>query len=265
VSEADVDPSADLPGRTSLVGDDGRLLLVFSLAEGTRENRLWADAAWRPPSAPVDETKRAVLHAFAGYAFSTSDELLADALSAAGAGELRHAHAMSHLLLELPGVAVDPRIKVEPLTSAQLVRHAESLGQISFVAYPEGHPDHVHDSTDIVDELLAIARGELLGPYLELSRVALADGDIVGACLVVDREGVPPDGGAWIIDVFRDPASQIPGIGTALITSVLAAAQTDGTAGVSLAVSHSNDRAHRLYQRLGFAHTSQSWTLALPA
>ncbi len=265
VTTVESDPFADLAARTSLYDDTGRLVLVFTLAESTRDDRPWADGAWRPASVPVSLASSAVLAALPGHAFSTSEPALVAALCDAGATELRHAHAMSHSLRVVPDVAADPRIVVEQLTSVQLDRHAERLGELSVAAYPTTHPDHAHDSVgSAVAELRAIARGELLGPYLEQSRVALADGDIVGACLLVDREGVPPDGGPWVIDVFRDPARPLAGVGTALLVGVLAAARSAGFAGLSLAVSHANVKAFNLYHALGFIETGQGWTLVLP-
>jgi ribosomal protein S18 acetylase RimI-like enzyme len=116
-----------------------------------------------------------------------------------------------------------------------------------------------------VKELRAIGRGELLGAYLGHSRICLVGDRIVGACLVVDREGVPPDGGPWIIEVFRDPYCSVRGIGSALLIDALAAARSAGSAGISLAVSHTNENARRLYATLGFADCGQSWTLAIPS
>ena len=109
-----------------------------------------------------------------------------------------------------------------------------------------------------------IGRGEVLGPLMDVTRVAVKGGQIVGACLVVDREGTPPDGGPWVIDIFRDPSSPVRGVGTALLGAVLAAARSARLNGVSLAVSHQNTRALGLYTRLGFVDTGQSWTLSLP-
>ena len=109
-----------------------------------------------------------------------------------------------------------------------------------------------------------MGRGEILGPMIPESRIALADGAIVGACLVVDRPGIPPHGGPWVVDIFRDPDSRAQGIGTALLTSVLAAGREAGLPGLSLVVTHDNERAHRLYRHLGFVDVQESWTLTLP-
>lgn len=262
---AEEDPFADRPAKTSLHDEHGRLLLTFTLAAGARDGRPWADGAWSPPSAPVEATSRAVLEGLAGYALSTSDIALAESLSAAGATEVRHALVMSHPLTTLPEAAARARLAIEPLSASQVARHAARLGEIAFAAYPVGHADHSHDAVaSAVGEISAIGRGELLGEFLEQSRLALWDGCIAGACLLVAREGVPPDGGPWVIEVFRDPACPARGVGTALLVSALAAVRSAGLSALSLAVSVANTRAVGLYSALGFGATSESWTLALP-
>jgi ribosomal protein S18 acetylase RimI-like enzyme len=262
----DLDPFASWPDRTRLYDDSGGLLLVYSESQDARDGRPWADGAWRPASAPIDATVAAVTDRLHGHAFSTSDEELARSLQAAGAGQLRHAHMLSHPLDNLvPSAADDPELAVEPLTAGQLSRHAQRLGELHHAAYPVGHVDHTEDDVSAaVQHIRAIGRGELLGPLMEVSRVAVSAGRIVGACLVVDRDGTPPDGGPWVIDIFRDPTSPVRGVGAALLSGALAAAQSAGLSGVSLAVSHQNTRALGLYTRVGFVDTGQSWTLSLP-
>ncbi len=262
----DDDPLADWPARARLYDPTGRLVLVYTMSEGTRDERPWVDGAWRPDSAPVEATSRAIIENLPGFTLSTSDSTLVEALTGAGATYLRHARAMSHPLRVLPAVTANPRITVEPLTRAQLERHAEQLGAISYAAYSPGHPDHSHDEVgSAVDEIRAIGRGEVLGPFLEQSRVALHEGAIVGVCLVVDREGSPPDGGPWVVDIFRDPACEERGVATALLAGTLASTRAAGLPGLSLAVSHPNANAKRLYAALGFVDRGESWTLALPS
>ena len=202
-----------------------------------------------------------------GWRFSTSDRSLAEAILAAGATERRHAHTMSRALTEpLPATsAVDRAMRIEPLTPAQVDRHALALGAINIRAYPADHPDAFDgDEAAAVSQLRAIARGEMLGLLLAESRIALADSRIVGACLVVDRPGEPPHAGPWVIDIFRDPDGSVRGIGTALLSRVLRAGAEAGLPAVSLAVSHDNAPARGLYSKLGFVEVEESWTLALP-
>ena len=252
-----------------MYADDGRLLLVFTSSSDTRDGRPWADGVWRPSGVSVADVVEAIADAFSGWAFSTADADLVAALTDAGATRLRHAHVMSHSLASLPVVAptagLARGLAVGPLDAAQVARNADRLGALRFAAYPAGHPDHSdNDVAEAVAGMRAAARGEVLGPVMEVSRVALYVGQIVGACLVVDRAGVPPDGGPWILDVFRDPDITVPGVGRSLLAAVLSAAGRAGLPGVSLAVSHDNTRALGLYGALGFADAGESWTLALP-
>jgi ribosomal protein S18 acetylase RimI-like enzyme len=260
------DPHADWPDRTPLYDDDGELLLVFTLAESTRSGRPWADGAWRPDDAAVAAVRDVVLEAMPGYAFSTSDTELAEALLGAGAERMRHAHAMSHQLTSLPdAAAASPNVQIEPLSAAELFADAEIYGDINYRAYAPGHPDHEHaDAESAAREMRGIALGHILGPYLTVSQVARVDDTVVGACLVVDREGKPPEGGPWIIDVFREPDATEPGIGRSLIAHALHATQRAGLPGLSLAVSDENANAIGLYTSLGFLEAGQSLTLALP-
>jgi len=163
-------------------------------------------------------------------------------------------------------VATATELAIEPLSAGDVTRHADRLGEIAHKAYLPGHADHSHEvRTQAIDEIAAIGRGELLGPLMVQSRVARLHGAIVGACLMVDREGRAPGGGPWVSDLFRHPASAGCGIGRALVAATLTAAQASGLRSISLAVSDENPSAIRLYEQLGFVDVEQSWTLDLPA
>jgi len=276
----DTDPYAHLDVRTEALDSAGRHLLTYTPAGTSRSGRSWADGVWRPETVPVAEAAAVATELFSGWAVSTADALLAAALRARGADEVRHALVMSHDLsgstptgrpalsgrLQSPPVdrALDPRIRVWPLSAQQLVRHSGQLGQVQCNAYPPSHPDHRNSGAAAsAAELRAIAAGEILGLLMAQSRVAVAEGALVGAGLVVDRPGRSPEGGPWVIDIFRDPDSPLGGIGRALLVDILAAAQADGLPALSLAVSSSNGRARRLYADLGFEVAEESWTLVV--
>lgn len=261
-----MDPLAHWPDRTAFRDAFGRLLLVASLTQSTRNGRPWADGAWRPPTAAVEATRELVLEALRGHAVSTSDPALAAALTAAGASRLRHAHVLSHRLKAVvTGSDVPAGLAVEPLTAQQVARHADALAAVVVRAYPPSHPDHEHaNAAAAAREMRQIGRGEVLGPLMSQSRVALFGGEIVGVCLVVERDGEPPDGGPWVVDMFRDPRFPRKGIGRALLADTLSGASAAGLAGLSLAVSHHNVPAYTLYRRLGFDELSESWTLLVP-
>jgi GNAT superfamily N-acetyltransferase len=119
-------------------------------------------------------------------------------------------------------------------------------------AYPPGHPDHVPGEVPIV-YLREILSGREIGPPLDCSRVALAGGEVVGAVLVTQAPPRPPDwpGGAFVADLFRDPAPRWAGLGGALARRAIAAAAADGAERVGLSVTDGNP-ARRLYDTLGF-------------
>ncbi len=243
------------------------MVLVFTAAESTRESIPWADGVWVPPTVETAHAVEVALQAMPGWRFSTADRALAAAMLAAGARERRHALTMSRDLTEpLGSVGVStPGIRVEPLTPVQVDRHALALAALNVRAYPADHPDAFDgDEAAAVSQLRAIARGELLGMMMAESRVAIVDRRIVGACLVVDRPGDPPHSGPWVIDIFRDPDCPVRGVGTALLAATLRVGTEAGLPAISLAVSHGNAAARRLYLRLGFTEVEENWTLALP-
>jgi GNAT superfamily N-acetyltransferase len=258
------DPFAHLPARTPLYDGD-RLVLVFTLEESLRSGRPWADVAWRPPDVPPDLAAEAALTALGGYAFSTIDAALVEALAARGGTELRHAHTMTHSLDAVPEVAIPVNAEISRLTRDALEADADGLAAVTVAAYPPEHPDHEHvDPAASARELRAFAAGEILGPFLDVSTIARVDGEVAGACIVVDREGEPPDGGPWIVDVFRDPSRDVKGLGAALIAAALHACRQAGLPGLGLAVTHANTQAYGVYRRLGFTDAVEAWTLALP-
>ncbi len=265
MADLDGDPFHDWGDRTPLRDDDGRLLLVYSKTQSTRGGKPWADGAWRPDGVPPEDAVRASLKALPGWAISTSDRDLVAAFAIVDAAVLRHAHAMSHDLSDIVSVPATDGLRLEPFSAAQLDRHVSRLAELNFAAYPPDHPDHGNATVEkTVSELRAIGRGQVLGPMMGQSHIALHDGEIVGACIVVDREGSAPEGGPWVIEIFRDPESTVRGIGRSLMTAVLTDAKKSGLASVSLVVSHSNTRAFQLYESLGFTDAVQSWTLAVP-
>ncbi len=265
MSDAPGDPLAHWPARTPLYDADGRLLLVFTISEHAYRNRQWADGVWRPDDVPVDEAAERALEVFSGWALSTSDSALAGELVARGAQAIRHAHSMSHDLTALPAEDPAPGLLVDRLDPTSLVDLADQIGVLLFAAYPADHPDHSHDSEDAaVTAMHRVAAGEVLGPMLDVSTVARRDGTPVGACLVVEREGDPPDGGPWVLDIFRDPNSSERGIGRALLIETLRLCRQSVLPALSLAVSHTNERALALYGALGFEEVAEGSTLALP-
>jgi GNAT superfamily N-acetyltransferase len=261
-----VDPLAHWPDRTALTDRSGHTVLVYTLAEGTRSGRPWADGVWRPDDVSVEDAVVGSLSGLPGFAVSTSDRALVTGWLAGGASTLRHAHTMTHDLSSVPEApGLDSSAHVYAIGADQILRHAHRLGELNFAAYPPDHPDHAHASVaDAVREMEAVSRGELLGPVLPVSQVAVADRTIIGAALIVDRPGAAPEGGPWVLDIFRDRTSPLRGVGRALLTAVLLAGRDQGLPSITLVVSHTNANAFALYESLGFVDQEQSWTLALP-
>ena len=59
-----------------------------------------------------------------------------------------------------------------------------------------------------------ILAGQVLGALLPYSgSVTTREGRAVAACIVTDRDGVPPHGGTWVAELFRDPIPRTRGPG----------------------------------------------------
>jgi hypothetical protein len=257
------DPLGHWPDRTPVYDERGDVLVVFSPAEHLYAGRRWADGMWRPPAVPVGEAVETITAALPEWAVSTSDSELVAGLLAAGAETVRHAHSMTHDLSDVPS---PPPVEVH-LTSvgaAGLRDLRDPVGLLLHLAYPPGHPDHRHpDAEHAAAAVAGIADGESLAPLLDTTTIAWVGETVVGACLVVDRDGDPPDGGPWVLDVFRDPSSPIRGVGKAMLVHALNASAAASHPALSLVVSHENTVARRLYMGLGFTPVSESWTIGI--
>jgi GNAT superfamily N-acetyltransferase len=176
---------------------------------------------------------------------------LARQLLAAGARQRRHARLMTHDLRDVPA-QIDPR--VVPLTAS-----AEELIPVHQSAYRPDHPDYeLSKDTSAIGQLL---RGELVGPLLNASRMAVDDGHIVGAAILNDFPGEPPHAGPWLSEIFRNPA--FGGIGRALLDGALAAAAADGLPALGLVVTGGNPAAG-LYEDAGFRTVREDISVYMP-
>jgi ribosomal protein S18 acetylase RimI-like enzyme len=132
-------------------------------------------------------------------------------------------------------------------------------------AFPPDHPDHFPGDDDAaIAFLMRLVDGSELGP-LHRSTTLLVDeaGRAVAGVVVNLRPQDPPWGGAWIADIWRDPALRGTGLGTTLIDHVKSLLLEDGHAKLTLAVTSGND-ARRSYERAGFRVVVESQTLRLP-
>jgi GNAT superfamily N-acetyltransferase len=215
-----------------------------------RKDAPLADLLEPVEGASVQDLRDACLRELRGWTVVAPVEL-ARALIAAGARPRRHARLMTHDLRELPA-AVDARIV--PLTAG-----AAGLMPAHRAAYGPDHPDHAIASQD--DPLGALLSGQLVGPLLACSRMAVVDDAIAGAAIVNDFPGEPPVAGPWLSEIFRDPAHR--GVGRALLRAVLTAAAADGHPALGLVVSHGNPAAE-LYLAEGFRTVREDISVDVP-
>jgi GNAT superfamily N-acetyltransferase len=177
---------------------------------------------------------------------------LARALIEAGATERRRARLMTHDLRVVPAEA-DPRVMA-------LTADAQELLPAHRAAYGPDHPDHaIASGPDPIGRLLS---GELVGPLLAASRMAVVEGRVVGAAILNHFPGEPPHAGPWVSELFRDPA--VPGIGRALLRGALTAAAADGLPALGLVVSAGNP-AGELYLEEGFRTVREDISVIVPS
>ena len=176
---------------------------------------------------------------------------LARTLIEAGAAQRRHARLMTHDLRDVPR-DIDPR--VVPLTASE-----QELLPSHQAAYRPGHPDYELSREDAAIGMLL--RGELVGPLLPASRMAVVDGRVVGAAILNQFPGEPPSAGPWLSELFREPG--VPGIGRQLLRGALAAAAADGLPALGLVVTGGNP-AVGLYEDEGFATVRDDISVTMP-
>lgn len=205
----------------------------------------------------VDDAVDTLLASLPGCFASTTDPALADALLAAGATAVRHAHLM-RMTLPAPPAPDEPEFAAfedgEPPVPWEQVLPA------FLAAYPPDHPDHLTGGAALIaDYLIPYTAGARLGPLIShASAIAVRDGIAYAGILVVDRPGEGP----WVCDLWRDPDPAYAGAGAALLR--WSASRLDGRASLGLVVTVGNDRAIRVYSTVGFTITSTAWTVQLP-
>jgi GNAT superfamily N-acetyltransferase len=253
------DPAAGEPHRV-LLDDRARVLARFR--EDRRNQTVHADLFTPEPGVVTEELVPVVLRELAGHRV-TAPQDVGMALLRAGGTAHRHFHLMHHSLEPLPPlVAPPPGVDMTPVD-----RTPADIAPAMMAAYPPGHVDHEEGDTEIgfvVGRVVRLMSGRDIGPLLSCSRLAVAmDGRVVGGALVNLLEGRAPFGGPWVGEMFRDPAW--PGTGPALVTAVLHAAAADGQMSVGLAVTHGNERARALYERVGFSLVRTFLNVDVPA
>lgn len=214
----------------------------------------------------VEAAASAVMSQLAGWAVSCDPSLAAE-LEARGARIFRRADEMTYDLNAHPPPASWARPDLPPgLVLEPLHQPVEELVDVWRAAYPANHVDHDPRALDPegADFLGRILHGDMLGPLLPYSgSVTTRDGRTVAACIVTDRPGGPPHGGAWVTEVFRDPDPAYAGVGRALLQRALALSGAAARPALGLVVSVGNP-ARELYLDLGFDLVTSSVSLILP-
>lgn len=79
-------------------------------------------------------------------------------------------------------------------------------------------------------------------------------GDLIGTVAGIDHALAfdDPEGGCSLWTLAVDPASQVPGVGEALVRALVERFHTRGRAYLDLSVMHDNEPAISLYEKLGF-------------
>lgn len=227
---------------------DGRVLATYTRAD--RDGVPIADLLEPAADATVDALLGACLRSRAGWIVVAPPDL-GRALIAAGATPRRHAHLMTHDLRDV-APAGDPHV-------VALSCGIEELEAAHRSAYRPDHPDYAWAME--LDALRPLMRGEVIGPVLGASRMAVHDDRVVGAAIVCDFAGKPPSAGPWLAELFRDPAH--PGLGAALLRGALTAAAADGLPALGLAVTEGNS-ARGLYSDEGFRHVREDISVIIP-
>lgn len=158
--------------------------------------------------------------------------------------------------------AVDPGISIGPMEPARVSAYGEVVAR----AYPPEHPDHEPTDADPESAARSFAqyiRGEEIGPWIAGASLHAADaaGRVVGVLLV--NETAASDAfaaGPFVTDLCVDPAMAGRGLGTALLATSAARLAELGWTTLTLVVTVGNP-AQRVYERLGFRVTNESWRI----
>lgn len=283
-------PPADGSPERRLLRADGRPVLAFTPSQQQRPTADGAEAL--TPLALVVPT---VLAQLSGWWLTSPDDRLTDALLAAGATVVRHAHLYSRTITPadatldggfdpepygtgstgpLPGAAggagAGPGNGLAGLRVGPVTRPVAELAVVSARAYGPDHLDHLPGGeADEAAELGSLLSGELVGPvvahatFQAVAPTPDGAGAVVGVIIVNRSPDPAPTGGPWVSQVFRHPDPAWAGLGAQLVERAIGALAAGGDTTLGLAVTAGNP-AERVYRRLGFRHLSSHRKLALP-
>ncbi len=210
----------------------------------------------------ADTAAEVVLRELSGWVV-VGPVLLGEQLIAGGATARRRYEVMDRRLDTDPPSGAWADADLGPGRRAVALDHRpEDVFPAWRAAYPAGHPDwrERSDAEALDHELVPLLAGHE-GSVQPCSRLAedQAAGRVLAGVIVIDLPGA----GAWIADVFRDPAPEFSGLGAALLKRALAAAARDGVPRIGLSVTTGNP-ARAGYRRLGLVATRQMLTVVVP-
>ena len=239
---------------------------MLEYVRGERDGLPIADVARTVSTRSADDAARAALAQLPGWLLASEDPDLIAALTTSGAVERRHAYVMSAALPQ-ETAGQDPVAGNEP-TNLEVV----PLPRVSDLypswrrAYPPGHPDFEPGTDEeVFERCWAHLETDRYQAVLHRSSGAVIDGGEVIAGIIVDVRPEPaPYGGPWISDIWVDPDHAGHRIGESLIRRTQRQLAEDGHRTLGLVVTHGNP-ARRVYERTGFTHRLESWTVMLPA
>ncbi len=151
------------------------------------------------------------------------------------------------------------------ISSMDTTRLSE-YGQVVNRAYPPEHPDHEPADADpaaAAESLSRYVRGEEIGPWIADASLHVTDpsGRVVGLILLNETAANEVfDAGPFVTDLCVDPAAGGNGIGGALVVEAARRLSAMGRSELILVVTVGNP-ARRVYERLGFRVTAESWRI----
>ncbi|MEV0277994.1 GNAT family N-acetyltransferase [Streptomyces sp. NPDC050610] len=258
-SDREAHTSPDQEARTSLRSACGSTRVSFRAGQWRGRPRA---TSVRAESGSPAEASALLLRELPGWLVVTDDSVAAP-LAESGAEVQRRAHRYGWDLSVRPP---DPRWAQPALPAPLRLRPAaeipaDSLRELWLAAYAAGHPDRARyeRADDGLATLTSLWRGELLGPTLPFSAVAVDDRGPV-AVLAVHALERP-----WITQIFRDPTPRGRGLGSALLRYALTAAAEYGLSELGASVTAGNVRSSRMFESIGFRQLGDSVDLRLPA
>jgi ribosomal protein S18 acetylase RimI-like enzyme len=191
------------------------------------------------------------------------DPARAAALIASGGRLERHSVIMVLGLAEAaPSPPLAAGFSVAPMDPDRLLEYGEVVRR----AYPPEHPDHEPSDSDaetVAAALSRCVRGEEIGPWISEASWHVVDhaASVVG--LIVVNETSASDAfaaGPFVTDLCIDPTAAGHGLGSALLSTSVRSLAELGWTTLILVVTVGNP-AQRVYERLGFRVTVESWRI----